>query len=444
MHRIPPEPITAKAAIRKPGIALAGASGSHPALIKLLSQEISRLAPQLPVTVLDMSGFDKRGSATYADVSAQVLRPDPADAGICERLKTAAPNLVLSGGMLAFNRLVALFGRLLDDQAVNVLLLCHSWGFPEQALLRAARVRGIAVWQIDEGPFSLPLRGTRVPESSSTVDRAFLRMLRAIRLLPPRDMTGALLDKILVTAPGRQRTLVARGVEEKKVQVVPPPRFDRLAEVANRWRARPQEVQAKRILWLHQPFGSDGKVTRGAVDRAESMLINGIARCAGPAGPTLALRVHPRSGEAERKHLLGLVGRAGIPVVIDREPDLYASFMKTDVAVGFYSSALLEAAVCGMPAIAAAIPRDAFRQATEAAKAGAMSELGVDVGRNVEELAKLISRGLGDGPRDPPEALLDEEIGWLNGKGAVCVAELLIAAACAPRSIPQDKVTEAC
>lgn len=415
----------------KPGIALAGASGSHPAHIRLLSSAIADRAPDLPLTVFDMTAFDTRGRGIYEGLPGTLIRPRPADAGVSERFRTGAPNIVISGGTRAFSRLIALFEGHLDERPVSTLLVCHSWGLPEQALIRAARSRGIAVFEIDEGPFSLPLRGTRVPESSRLTDRAILRVLRAIGLFPPRDVTGALIDRVLVTAPGRYRRLIERGVDEGKLVLVPPPRFDRLASVAKAWRERSRDGAPKQVLWLHQPFRADGKIARDAVDRAEAMLIAGIARCAARFDLTLTFRLHPRSDRAERERLTRLAQRSGVPVALDANRDLYDSLMEADAAVGFYSSALLEAVVCGMPAVAAEIEPRAFRQKTEGEKAAAIAALGVAVGKSIEEIEVALAAGLDRGPGEPPEVLLDEEIGRLNGQGAATVAQLLIAAALA-------------
>ena len=441
MHRFPTLPITGNKLLRKPGIALAGASGSHPALVRLLSLAIAEQAPDLPLTIFDMTAFDRRGTGAYNGLPGECIRPEPSDAGLKQKFKTAALNIFASGGIRAFARLIALFGQTLDKRPVSVLLMCHSWGLPEQALIRAARMRGITVSQIDEGPFSLPLRGTRIPESSRASERAMLRAARLLGLFPPRDMTGALIDTVLVSAPGRHRKLVERGVAEDKLVLIPPPRFDRLAGVAEAWRAREQVGDRRQVLWLHQPFRVDGKVTKRAVDRAEAMMAEGIAQCSKDFDLTLILRMHPRSDSRERDRLVALARRAGIAVALDRNASLYDSFMDADAATGFYSSALLEALVCGMPAIAAQIDREGFRQKTEADKAGAMAVLGVTVGESSAVIAKSLATALSQGPGIPPQCLLDEEIGWLNGRGAACVAALLIDAAQTPYF---DKDQSAC
>ena len=63
---------------------------------------------------------------------------------------------------------------------------------------------------------------------------------------------------------------------------------------------------------------------------------------------------------------------------------------------------------------------------TEAAKAGAMGALGIPVARGAGELAAILEAGLVKATRPVPPRLLEQEIGWLNGKGASTVAALLI------------------
>lgn len=405
-------------------IALAGAAGSHPETIRLIAAALNKADAQTPL-VFDMSGFDRRGRADYSASDSEVLRIEPAEARLSSHFATAAPNLVLSGGVKAFDRLQVLFGGSLDRANIGVLMMCHSWGFPEQALIGAARDRGIPVFQIDEGPFSLPLRGT-VPESSRAAARIGLKSLRALRLLPARDMTGQLIDHVLVTANGRREQLIARGVDPAKLILVPPPRFDRLAELAQVWPGRTLDQNARRILWLHQPFRADGKVRADEVDRAEQAMASALARVGARLPIRVMPRMHPRSDERERNRLFTLLEGRGLALQKDGARGLYEDMLEADAAVGFYSSALLEAAVCTMPVVAARLDPAAFAQRTEAAKAEAMPALGVPVAREAGELAAILEAGLVKATRPVPPRLLEQEIGWLNGNGAATVAALLI------------------
>ena len=428
--------IKAEASDARVRIAMAGAAGSHPQTIRLIHQALHGLRAATPL-VIDLSGFDTRGQADYA-FARGALRIDPADAGISSRFATAGPNMVISGGMHAFGRLQHLFGHMLDEHGVGVLLMCHSWGYPEQALIRAARARQITVFQIDEGPFSLPLRGTEVPETSRRLARLALGALRKARLVPPRDMTGALIDRVLVTAEGRRRQLIARGVDADQLILVPPPRFDRLADVAQEWPSRPLDEAARRVVWLHQPFRADGKVRAEEVDRAEHALASALYRVSARLPIKMIPRLHPRSDEQERKRIHTLLRERGLTLGCDGDGPLYDVLMQADAAVGFYSSALLEAAVCTMPVVAARLASEAFAQPTEAAKAEAMARLGIPVARGAGELAAILEAGLSKATRPVPPALVEQEIGWLNGGGAARVASILVDALPAAARQPTD------
>lgn len=406
-------------------IALAGAAGSHPQMIGLVAAALAEQGAAVPL-VVDLSAFDRRGMADYNFPQVETVRPKPEAAGLATRFSTAGPNIVLSGGTRAAHRMQAMYARLLGQKRIGVLMMCHSWGFPEQALVRAARSLGITVFQIDEGPFSLPLRGTKLPETSRQSGRIALGVLRKLRLLPPRDMTGALIDRVLVTAEGRRRQLIARGVDQAKLVLVPPPRFDRLAQVAQAWPERAVDEQARRIIWLHQPFRADGKVRAAEVDRAEQALASALKRVAARMPIRVIPRLHPRSDDVERARVHALLQGRGLTLDLDAPAGLYDSLLAADAAVGFYSSALLEAAVCTMPVVAAKLDGAAFDQRTEAAKAAAIADLGIPVAREAGELAAILEAGLIKAMRPVPPHLLEEEIGWLNGNGAATVAALLI------------------
>ena len=419
------------------GIALAGASGSHPDLLRTVAKALSQRKEALDVTVIDMSPFDRRGTAAYEPIEADVFKADPGAAGIRMRFATAAPNIVLAGGNRAFDKLIQYFEDLLTRRRIAVLLVCHSWGLPEQALIRAARALGVTVFQIDEGPFSLPLRGTKVPETSRGAGRIVLGILRRVGLMPPRDMSGDLIDRVLATAPGRVRQLRARGVDPDKIVLVPPPRFDRLADVAERWPKRADNPKT-RVLWLHQPFRSDGKVDAREADRAERLLIDGLNRLAEQAALTLRIRFHPRTADADRARLIELFGASGLAmdIEVDTNADLYRSILESDAAVGFYSSGLLEAAVCGMPTVSMALDPTAFSQRTEAAKSQAMKTLGIPVADSAQDLSNTLGDMLRSGSMAVPEKLIEEEIGHLDGTGASTVAELLSQAVCQAAARP--------
>ncbi|KPH65733.1 hypothetical protein [Novosphingobium sp. ST904] len=188
-------------------IALAGASGSHPETLKLLAREVREMAPSMALTVFDMSAFDLRGTARYEDAEGEVIKPTPRDVGIRAWFKTAGPNVAVSGGTRAFARMQRYFESELTRRGTRVLLLSHCWGFPEQALLKAAAALGIRIAMIDEGPFSLPLNGRERAEARRGLRGTLARILHQAGLVPRRDLTGQDFDRLFITAQAARMSL---------------------------------------------------------------------------------------------------------------------------------------------------------------------------------------------------------------------------------------------
>ncbi|TCM37303.1 hypothetical protein ACLIMP_05725 [Novosphingobium aerophilum] len=407
-------------------IALAGASGSHPETLKLLAREVREMAPSMALTVFDMSAFDLRGTARYEDAEGEVIKPTPRDVGIRAWFKTAGPNVAVSGGTRAFARMQRYFESELTRRGTRVLLLSHCWGFPEQALLKAAAALGIRIAMIDEGPFSLPLNGRERAEARRGLRGTLARILHQAGLVPRRDLTGQDFDRLFITAQGRADELVRRGVDADKIRVVGSPRFDRIAATA-RARQEHRDTAAKpiRVLWLHQPFRSDGKVSRQEVDRAETMLAQGLAAFSRGRDLVVGLRLHPRTEQAERERMARLMAEHGIASEMAEGP-LYDHFIDCDSVVGFYSSALLEAAACAIPVIVARLAPTAFAQQGEAAKALAMTEVGFAVADQPDDVVTALTAHLEGDDRVDVEALIRAELGPLEGTGTATVARWLI------------------
>ncbi len=408
-------------------IALVGAGGSHPGTLAAVEGALARVSPETQATVVDMSLFDRRGVARYQGFKSEVLRLRPADFGLRDIFRTAGPNLALSGGARRFEQMIDAFGKLLDERSVGAMLICHSRGFPEQAMIAAASRAGIKVAQIDEGPFSMPVRPATAPEFSNRKQKLVFGGLRRLGLIPRRDLIGGKVDRFFITSPGRGRVALERGLDPAKLAVVPCPRFDALAELRKKWRDRTRTSETKRVLFLHQPFRADRKLDRAEADRAELLLMDGLTELARKRPIQLGIRMHPRSDEAERARIASRFSPLAEVLAFSDARSLTDDLISADAFVGFYSSALLEAAVCGAPVAAVRLDPKAFAQGDEANKAASLSDLGLPVFDDAAALAAFLDETLDQRELAPPRALIEEQIGEVRLQGSDEVARQLMA-----------------
>lgn len=401
-----------------PVIAFAGAGGSHPLTIRLLVEALQQVAPSNRSLILDLSRFDGRAPASYAGCAGKILSVEPTDMGLRTFFRTAGPNLLISGGARRFEKMICLFTSLLRRERVAALLACHSYGFAEQALLQACIRCGIPFAQIDEGPFSGLVASGSTPRP---VDR-LQRLMARLRLMPMRDQTGSAHALFFPTSPARARMLQGRGISPDRILTVASPRFDTLPDVIKGWSHRaPDRCGRLRILVLHQPFGRDGKIAKSAVAHAESLLVDGIDRASRQRPLSVTLRVHPRTDVEELARLQTLIAPLGEHAHIGAQSPLYDQFLVHDASIGFYSSALLEAAACGMPTACIHLPHHAFSRPIEASKAAALPRLGVPAVKSANALASAIV----DMPLHavvPPTSLFEEALGLLDGTSSRRVA----------------------
>lgn len=406
----------------RPTVVLVGASGSHPATISAIGTALAAREAPPRIVVMDMTRFDRRGTADYSRLPFEVVGPTPRDMGLWELFTTAGPNIVVSGGIARFNAMVKRFKAILQNVDAKVLLFCSFWGMAEQALLQAAAQLGLKVALIDEGPFSVPLKGT---EGERFSRRAIFAFLRTTRLYPTRETSGALLDVVFSTAPGRAQELRQRGVEPSKICVVPSPRFDYLGAAAKSFESIERTCEVKRILWIHQPFRDDGKINAREVDRAENVLVEALQRLGAIRPISVRVRFHPRTSDRERERVSRLLADLSTGGDAPRA-DLIEDLRQTDACVGFYSSALLEACICGVPVFASELKSEAFARREEAAKARQIRQLGIPVADSATALAELINTGLSNGVSMDRDLQIERQIGSLEGNGAQQVAEHLM------------------
>ena len=401
-------------------IAFGGSAGSHPATIRAITAALSVAAPQLKTLGFDLTTIDSRSKADYDGLTDVMVRVTPADIGLPDIFRVRTLNYAVSGGNRRFERLVRRFEAELARQRVRAVLLCHAWGVASQALMRAAHRLDVPAALIDEGPFSVPLHG-RLPETSRWTSRLAFGALRTLRLFPPRDLSGDGFSRVYATAPGRGRELVRRGVDARKVRVVACPRLRYLASIRERIAQRGSTAGPPDILWIHQPFEADGRVRPDEWVRAEAALVEGVKTVLSERAARLRVRMHPRSSPAEIARMHALLGDLAVeysPRSRTLEDDLY----RTSLCVGFYSSVLLEAMACGIPAVAARLGEKAFGEQLEAGKAAALAAMGVPVGTTPEELARLVAEGLDGDAAASAERIIDLEIGSLDDDGSMQVA----------------------
>ncbi len=416
--------------VSQPVIALAGSGGSHPATIRAVAAALAVANSSSRQLILDLSRLDTRGGADYTGMQGTVRAITPQSLGLRSVFPTAAANLMVSGGTRRFERMVDHFAMLLHREDVDALLLCHNHGFPEQALIKACEKTGTGLAQIDEGPFSGMVTGSAPGVRRSRLEQ----LLVGARALPARDQSGRSHDLFFPTAPVRARRLIARGIDPARIVTVAAPRFDTLPALAARWRERvPASDGTARVLIVHQPFGRDGKVDTTATAAAEATLMAGVVLAAQLRPLAVTLRAHPRSNTVEIERLAGLLAPIAGTGSVSTGTPLYDQIAVHDVAVGFYSSALLEAAACGMPTASVTIPIAAFVRRGEGEKAAAIARFGVPSTEDAAELCRIIVGGIDNRQALPGARLFDEALGMLDGGSSARVAHAMLDLARAAR-----------
>lgn len=401
-------------------IAFGGSAGSHPATIRAITAALSVAAPKLKTLGFDLTTIDSRSTADYVGLTDAIVRVTPADIGLSDFFPVRTLNFAISGGNRRFEHLVRRFEAELARQGVRAVLLCHAWGLASQALMRAANRLDVPAALIDEGPFSVPLHG-RLPETSRWTARLAFGTLRALGLFPQRDLSGDGFARVYATAPGRGRELIRRGVDATKVRVVACPRLGYLAGIRKRIAQRGRDAGPPGILWIHQPFESDGRVRPSEWARAETSLARGVTMARSECGATLRVRMHPRSSAAEVERMRALLGDEAVEYS-PASRTLADDLLDTSLCVGFYSSVLLEAMACDVPVVASRLSENAFGERLEAQKATALAAMGVPVAATPAELAGLILEGLAGSAAVPAEKVIDREIGSLDHDGSMQVA----------------------
>jgi len=406
-------------------IALAGAGGSHPATIGAIAAALRLAEPDRRIVIFDMSLFDRRGAADYSCCDAEVIRLAPSDVGMADLFPTAGPNMLLSGGERCFRRMRSKFLELIENRHIRAVLLCHAWGYPEQALIAAANRSHVPIAQIDEGPFSLPIYGSST--GAGWGKRLVHRVATRLHFIPPRDHRGDGIDVFFCTSPGRRQKMLAAGIAADRLQLVGSPRYDRLAGIAQAWKDhRQKRTGSAQILWIHQPFLVDGKVAPDAVKTAENIIIDALRDVARRYPAKCVIRLHPRTPASEIARLRAMTAQLNDLTSLSIGTNLAEDMLASDMFVGFYSSLLLEAAACGAPVASSRLAPKAFRNRSEAMKVAELAKFDIPIAEGRTEMRTLILQGLSAGIMEANGRLLHDEIGSLDGRGGADVAARLI------------------
>ncbi|QIG79543.1 hypothetical protein [Stakelama tenebrarum] len=403
--------------------ALVGTGGSSGRTLAAVERSIRERRPDARFLFVDTQPFNlrTRGTTRY-DGGGDVVLVSPEDCGIRSRTGSQTTNLLLSGGPIAYARLVNRMATLLGRRH-DALILCHDRMYAETGLVRAAHRLGTPTALLQEGPFCAIGHG-RPQNRTLRLKAALAPVVNFGGLIPPiPDYGCAGHDKVLAASSAYRDKWIAAGVSAEKIDVVGIPRYDALAAL----RLSPDplpEGRPLRLLYLVQPFAAHGKVDAAAAERLQQVFAEGLNRVVGDVPFELTIRAHPRSG---RDDVATLAAQLTMPVIRDAgDAPLEAVLEHTDVVIGHYSSGLLETLLLGRRILCLPVPADAFAERSEADKQLWMSGLGAPVARTPGEVEIALRRlSNGEGGAVSTEKL-SEEAGLVDGQAAARCAQSIL------------------
>lgn len=403
--------------------------GSTAETVATIQAALERAGP-VRMTVVDLLMFHLRspGQLSYSR-DAEILRLGPADCGIATRFGSSSLNMIVSGGRAAFRRIVARGRAIFERVRPDVVILCHDRLYSELAFVRAAQEMSIPTILIQEGPFCVIGHGA-ANAPGLKVKYLLAPLAHHLGLLPPMpDYGHAGHVRICAASEAYADRWVASGIDRSRLRVTGVPRYDPLAqvraEVAARSAARSAAVP--KVCFLMQPFARHGKVDAAAAERLMREAAAGFNRAAESARFELVVRVHPRGTDADSAPLTDALT---IPYTIQRATAPFTAVLpEFDLVVGFYSSAILEALACGVPAVCLRLPAAAFAEPSEGAKQDAIAGMGIPVAVDAAEFAAGLTATLGRRSLLVSEARLHDEIGAISGDASRRVAEVIAATA---------------
>ncbi|MFC4255548.1 hypothetical protein GRI97_08925 [Altererythrobacter xixiisoli] len=404
--------------------ALVGTGGSSGHTLAAVEQAIRAEAPDSQFLFIDTQPFNlrTRGKTVYPG-QGEVRTVSPEDCGIRNRTGSQTMNLLLSGGPLAYRRLLRRARSLLAGP-IDALIMCHDRMYIETALLRAARAQGTPTVLLQEGPFCAI--GNARPQANRLRLKAMLApLLDRSGLLPAIPDYGLAGHDLVVAASAAYRDRwAAAGVNPAQVALAGVPRFDALHTLRNAVPPLPAGDRLE-LLYLVQPFAAHGKVTVEAAAEALHVIAEGLSTAAGDGAIRLTIRLHPRSSGDDIHRLRETTS---IEVVEDegRRP-IEQAIGAAHVVIGHYSTGLLESLVLGRPVLVVPIPRAAFAEQSEADKQDWLTRTGLPIARTPQELASgLRHLRSHDGLADIDCVMVAQETGVIDGQATARAARAIL------------------
>lgn len=410
--------------------ALIGTGGSSGRTLAAVEQAIRALAPESQFLFIDTQPFNlrTRGTTAYPGQGERKI-VSPEDCGIRDRTGSQTMNLLLSGGPLAYRRLLRRARSLLGGP-VDALILCHDRMYIETALLRAARAQGTPTVLLQEGPFCAI--GNARPQSGKLRLKATLAPLLdrsgILPAIPDYGLAGH--DLVIAASSAYRDRWAAAGVNPTQVALAGVPRFDALHALRDAVPPLPDGERLE-LLYLVQPFAAHGKVTVEAAAEALHVIAEGLSTAAAEAPVRLTIRLHPRSSGDDIHRLRETTG---VEVVEDDgSRPIEQAIGATHVVIGHYSTGILESLVLGRPALVVPIPRAAFAEQSEADKQDWLTRTGLQIAHTPQQLVEgLRHLRHHDGLKDINWPMVAQETGLIDGHATIRAAKAIVDLACQP------------
>jgi len=400
--------------------------GSIPETLAHVARALWHRMPGTRVTQIDLQAFHLRAPGTMPVPDGVTgVRLTPRDVRYWTPTRSMTLNLALSGGRLAHRRMIGAARAKLAELRPDCLLCCHDRFYIETAFVVAARQLGIPTVFLQEGPFCV-IGHDRATAPALRLKYALAPIARALGLMPGMPDYGlAGHDRICAASDAYKQAWIARGVPAERIHVTGVPRYDPLREAREQRQQRHhrRSDDAPTVLVLAQPFGAHGKVAPKAANRAMAVTGNALDRLARTRPVEIRIREHPRAVADDTSALTTpLAGRA-----TTEAPDrpFPARAVDVDLAVGFYSSAILEALAIGVPCVGCRLPDEAFAEPGEAAKQARLEALGVPMAGDAAGLAAAMESALSAPRQTPDPSRASPELGPVDGHASARTAETI-------------------